>query len=88
MTIEIGHNSLHDLRDAPMIKSFVDRIATLEGEKAALAEDIRSVYGEAKEKQLDVKALRVVVKRAREDADKRAAREAHEAAIDALMAML
>jgi uncharacterized protein (UPF0335 family) len=84
MTIEIGHNSVPGT-DAATVQGFVDRINTLEDEKANLVEDIRSVYGEAKEKQIDVRALRTAIKRLREDAAKRDAREA---AIDAIMAML
>ena len=80
MTIDIGHNS-----DGEVLKGFVVRINTLEDEKRDLVEDIRSVYGEAKEKEIDVKALRAVVKRMREDADKRAEREA---AIEAMLSKL
>jgi len=80
VTIEIGHNS-----DGEMLKSFVDRINHLEDEKQDLVEDIRSVYAEAKEKEIDVRALRAVVKRMREDADKRAEREA---AIEAMLSKL
>ena len=74
---DIGHNSI----DAAL-KSFVDRIETLEVEKKNTAEDIRSVYAEAKDKDIDVRALRAVIKLRREDA---AARAAREAAIDELM---
>lgn len=80
MTIEIGHNS-----DGEVLKSFVDRINKLHDEKDDLVEDVRSVYAEAKEKEIDVKALRAVVKRMREDAEKRAEREA---AIDAMLIKL
>jgi uncharacterized protein (UPF0335 family) len=84
MTIEIGHNSVPGA-DAATVKSFADRIFALEDEKDNIVEDIRSVYLEAKGKYIDTKALRATIKRLREDAGKRAAREA---AIDAIMAML
>lgn len=74
---DIGHNS-----DGEVLKNFVDRIEKLEEEKRNTAEDIRSVYTEAKEKEVDVKALRAVIKWRREDAEKRAEREA---AIDAML---
>jgi uncharacterized protein (UPF0335 family) len=74
---DIGHNSID-----PALKGFVDRIETLEEEKRNTAEDIRSVYGEAKDKEISVRALRAVIKLRREDAAKRAAREAE---IDEIM---
>lgn len=77
MTVSIGHNSVD-----PTLKGFVERIERLEEEKKLTAEDIRSIYGEAKDKDIDVRALRAVIKYRREDAEKRAAREA---AIDELM---
>ncbi len=80
----IGHNSVPGV-SADILKGFVDRIERLEEEKRNLAEDIRSVYGEAKEKNIDPKALRVVIKRRREDAEKRAELEA---AVDAIMFQL
>lgn len=77
MSVAIGHNSVDQA-----LKSFVDRIERLEGEKKNLAEDIRGLYGEAKLRGTDVRALRAVIKYRREDAEKRAAREA---AVDELM---
>lgn len=74
---DIGHNS-----DGETLKGFIDRIEKLEEEKRNRAEDIRSVYTEAKEKEVDVKALRAVIRWRREDAEKRAEREA---AIDAML---
>ncbi len=79
----IGHNSVGVSGD--ILKGFVDRIERLEEEKRNLAEDVRSVYGEAKEKGVDPKALRVVIRRRREDAEKRAELEA---AVDAIMFQL
>ena len=73
----VGHNSID-----PTLKRFVDRIETLEEEKRNTAEDIRSVYGEAKDKEISVRALRAVIKIRRQDAAERAAREAE---IDELM---
>ena len=68
---DIGHNSI----DAAL-KGFVDRVENLAKEKDSYADDIRSVYVEAKEHGIDVRALRAVIKLRREDAAKRAAREA------------
>jgi uncharacterized protein (UPF0335 family) len=79
--VTIGHNSTPGA-STDELKSYVDRIERLAEEKAGIAEDIRSVYGEAKDKGVDVKALRAVIKRRAQDAEKLAA---HEAAIDAIM---
>ena len=44
------------------LKSFIERIERLEEEKAALAEDIREVYSEAKGSGFDVKIMRQIVR--------------------------
>jgi len=43
------------------LRSFIERIQRLEEEKAALAADIKEVYGEAKGTGFDTKILRKVV---------------------------
>lgn len=43
------------------LRAFVERIERLEEEKAALAADIREVYGEAKGTGFDGKALRRLI---------------------------
>ena len=68
----IGHNSF--AKDH--LKAFVERIERLESAKKATADDISDVYLEAKGNGFDVKALRAIVKLRKEDADKRAEREA------------
>ena len=57
------------------LRSLIDRIARLEEERAGIASDIRDIYAEGKSAGYDVKALRLVVKREREDAEKRTERE-------------
>ena len=52
------------------LKSFVERIMRLEGEKKALGEDVKDVYTEAKSVGFDSKILRKVVKRAQMDRNK------------------
>lgn len=44
------------------LKSFIERIERLEEEKAAVAEQIREVFGEAKGMGFDIKIIRQVVK--------------------------
>jgi uncharacterized protein (UPF0335 family) len=61
-----GHNSRQQLR------SYVERIERLEEEKKALAEDIKSIYVEAKGNGYDRKALAHIVKLRKQDATARA----------------
>ncbi len=44
------------------LKSFIERIETLEDEKAALGEQIREVFAEAKGSGFDIKIIRQVLK--------------------------
>lgn len=44
------------------LKSFIERIERLEEEKAAVSEQIREVFGEAKGTGFDVKIIRQVLK--------------------------
>jgi uncharacterized protein (UPF0335 family) len=57
---------------AEKLKSFVERIERLEGEKTELAADIREVYAEAKGNGFDTKIMRQVIRlRKMEVADRR-----------------
>ncbi len=58
------------------LKSFVERIERLEEEKAALADDIRDVYNEAKSTGFDVKVMRQVIRLRKQNADERKEMEA------------
>lgn len=53
------------------LKSFLERIERLEGEKAALMEDIKEVYAEAKGTGFDVKTMRKIISLRKMDNDKR-----------------
>ena len=56
------------------LKSFIERIERLEEEKAALTEDIREVYSEAKGTGFDVKTMRKVISlRKMEESDRQEA---------------
>lgn len=66
----IGGNSKEQL------KAIVGRIERLEDDKKVITEDIKDVYAEAKGNGFDVRALRAIIKLRKEDADKRANREA------------
>jgi uncharacterized protein (UPF0335 family) len=77
----IGHNSL----DRDRLKSLVERIESIEEQKAELASDIRDVYAEAKSAGLDAKALRKVIRLRRQDS---AERDALQSAIDEYLSAL
>ncbi|MEQ8370460.1 MAG: DUF2312 domain-containing protein [Alphaproteobacteria bacterium] len=61
---------------AERLRSFIERIERLEDEKAALAADIREIYGEAKSSGFDVKIMRQIVRLRRMDSAQRAEQEA------------
>jgi uncharacterized protein (UPF0335 family) len=54
------------------LKSFIERIERLIGEKDALAQDISEIYTEAKSVGFDTKTMRKIIKLRKMDADKRA----------------
>jgi uncharacterized protein (UPF0335 family) len=58
------------------LRSIVERIERLEEEKAALSEDIKEVYAEAKGNGFDTKILRTVVRLRKQDSSERAEQEA------------
>jgi len=62
-----GHNS-GAIPDGT--KGLVARIERLEDEKAGIASDIKDIYAEAKSNGHDVKALRAVIRRRKQDAKK------------------
>jgi uncharacterized protein (UPF0335 family) len=57
--------------DGGHLKAFVERIERLEEEKAAIADDIKQVYAEAKGNGYDPKIIRKVVRLRKMDANKR-----------------
>jgi uncharacterized protein (UPF0335 family) len=58
------------------LRSIIERIERLEEEKAALSEDIKEVYAEAKGNGFDTKTLRTVVRLRKQDSSERAEQEA------------
>ncbi len=67
------------------LKSIVERIERLEEEKAALSEDIKEVYAEAKANGYDTKILRTVIRLRKQDS---AERQEQEALLDLYLAAL
>jgi len=74
-----GHNSKEQLR------LIVERVERLTEEKQSIADDIKDVYAEAKGNGYDVKALRAVIRRRKQDA---AALAEHEAILETYMLAL
>ena len=72
----------------PPERSFFDRAKVLEEQRAALAADLKDVYAEAKDDGLDVKILRLAVKRARETEKQRRARLGSEQTAEELLVAL
>ena len=55
LTVGVGHNSKEQL------KTIIERIERLEGEKKAISDDISEIYKEAKMTGFDAKILRRIV---------------------------
>lgn len=70
---------------AERLRSFIERIERLEGEKAEIASDITEVYGEAKSSGFETKVMRAIVRLRKMD---KAERDEHEALKDIYMGAL
>ncbi|MGB0684139.1 MAG: DUF2312 domain-containing protein [Magnetovibrionaceae bacterium] len=60
---------------ADRLRSFIERIERLEEEKAALAQDIKEVYAEAKSTGFDTKVMRQVIRLRKMDPNERQEQE-------------
>lgn len=76
-----GHNTIA----AEQLRSIVDRIERMEQEKAAIADDIKEIYTEARGNGWEVKAIRQIVKLRKKAA---AEREEEEAVLDVYLTAL
>jgi uncharacterized protein (UPF0335 family) len=70
---------------ADRLRSFIERVERLEEEKAAILNDTKEVYAEAKGEGYDVKILRQVVRIRKMD---RAERQEQEAILDLYLSAL
>lgn len=70
---------------ADRLRSFIERVERLEEEKAAIMDDIKEIYAEAKGEGYDVKILRQVVRIRKMD---RADRQEQEALLDLYLAAI
>ena len=57
------------------LRSFIERIERLEEEKAALSEDIKEVYSEAKGTGFDIKIMRQIIRLRKMEANDRSEME-------------
>lgn len=67
------------------LRAFIERVENLEAEKAAISEDVKSVYAEAKGSGYDTKIIKMIVKIRKQDANER---QEQEAILDLYMAEL
>lgn len=56
---------------ADELRAFIERIERLEEEKKTIADDIKEVYGEAKGRGYDTKAIRTIIRLRKKDANER-----------------
>jgi len=70
---------------ADRLRSFIERVERLEGDKAAIMNDIKEVFAEAKGEGYDVKTLRQVIRLRKMD---RADRQEMEAMLELYLAAL
>jgi uncharacterized protein (UPF0335 family) len=61
---------------ADQLRSIIERVERLEEEKAALANDIKEVFAEAKGNGFDTKAIRKIIRMRKKDATEREEEEA------------
>ena len=61
---------------AEELKQIIERIERLEEEKKTISDDIKEVYGEAKGRGFDTKAIRTLVRLRSKDANERQEEEA------------
>lgn len=56
---------------AAELRAFIERVERLEEEKQTIVDDIKDVFGEAKARGYDVKAMRTIIRLRKKDADER-----------------
>jgi uncharacterized protein (UPF0335 family) len=75
-TASASDASVFDSSAQGKLKSLIERIERLEEDKAAVATDLKEVYGEAKGEGFDTKIIRKVVRLRAQDKAKRQEEEA------------
>lgn len=70
-----GDNESHGVSTG-RLRSFVERVERLEGEKADISEAIKEVFAEMKAEGFDIKAVKEIIKLRKEDPSERQEKEA------------
>jgi uncharacterized protein (UPF0335 family) len=76
---DVPHSDVLNSTAQGQLKSIIERVERLEEEKAAVSEQIKEVFAEAKGNGFDVKVLRKVIRWRKQD---RAQRQEEEAIMD------
>lgn len=58
------------------LRSYLERVERLEEEKKVIADDIKEIFGEAKGRGYDTKAMKTILKIRKQDKDERMEQEA------------
>lgn len=56
---------------AAELRQFIERIERLEEEKSSISDDIKDVFGEAKGRGYDTKAMKTIIRLRKKDANER-----------------
>lgn len=67
-------DELHKSTSGELLQ-FIERIERLEEEKSTIGDDIKEVYGEAKSRGYDTKAMRTIIKIRKQDQSERVEQE-------------
>lgn len=72
MAIEIAESqgSVENVAAAEL-RQFIERIERLEEEKQTISDDIKDVFGEAKSRGYDTKAMKTIIRLRKKDANER-----------------
>lgn len=60
---------------AAELRQFIERVERLEEERQGIADDIKDIFGEAKARGYDTKAMKTIIRLRKKDANERAEEE-------------
>ncbi|WP_334545034.1 DUF2312 domain-containing protein [Rhizobium leguminosarum] len=60
---------------ASELRQFIERVERLEEERQGIADDIKDIFGEAKSRGYDTKAMKTIIRLRKKDANERAEEE-------------
>jgi uncharacterized protein (UPF0335 family) len=67
-------NSVENVAAAEL-RQFIERVERLEEERQGIADDIKDIFGEAKARGYDTKAMKTIIRLRKKDANERAEEE-------------